>query len=346
MVARPGGSPANGSQRRETPLAFPGEELLPAHVQRVGVGIEGVAVSIMDTVEEAITVRVAGEVPVYNLALGFLPCGLSWAAFLGAAGTGNLGTGFLVGFAFGLGTLPVMLAFGAIASMLSSALTHRLLKASGVIVVALGAVMINRGLILTGWGVDLGSITARMQHRETPVAPAAPASAGQTIQMEANALGYQPARFTLIRGVPVKWTINATQITECNKRIVVPSLGLEFDLKPGPQTIEFTPEKTGLVPWSCWMGMIRGQFDVVEAGTPPPKATQTPDREAAQPVSPEPEPQRTTYVVQSGDTLKGIAKKIYGDARRWRDIAAANPRLGKSKLKQGQSLKLPPKTLP
>jgi sulfite exporter TauE/SafE/copper chaperone CopZ len=275
-----------------------------------------------------------------------ISCGPLQAMYVMAAGTGSPVEGAKMLFAFGLGTLPVMLAFGAIASMLSSALTHRLLKASGVIVVALGAVMINRGLILTGWGVDLGSITARMQHRETPVAPAAPASAGQTIQMEANALGYHPARFTLIRGVPVKWTINATQVTECNKRIVVPSLGLEFDLKPGPQTIEFTPEKTGVVPWSCWMGMIRGQFDVVEAGAPPPKATQTPNREAAQPVSPEPEAQRTTYVVQPGDTLKGIAKKVYGDARRWPDIAAANPRLGKSKLKQGQSLKLPPKTLP
>ncbi|MGJ0391292.1 MAG: urease accessory protein UreH domain-containing protein [Methylocystis sp.] len=274
-----------------------------------------------------------------------IACGPLQAMYVMAAGTGSAVEGAKMLLAFGLGTLPVMLAFGVIASMLSSAVTHRLLKASGIIVVALGAVMINRGLILTGWGVDLGSIAARIQHREAPRATVAPASAAQTIEMEANALGYKPARFTLIRGVPVKWTINATQVTECNKRIVVPSLGLEFDLKPGLQTIEFTPEKSGVVPWSCWMGMIRGEFDVVEPGAPPPQ------QQAAQPLFPQREtkpapPPSTAYVVQRGDTLKSIAKKVYGEARRWRDIAAANPGLRKGKLKQGQSLTLPPKTPP
>ncbi len=282
-----------------------------------------------------------------------IACGPLQAMYVMAAGTGSPVEGAKMLLAFGLGTLPVMLAFGVIASMLSSALTHRLLKASGVLVVALGAVMINRGLILTGWGVDLGSLLARIERSDAPSVANKPAPAVQTIEMEANALGYKPSRFTLLRGVPVKWVINATKITSCNNRIVVPSLQLEFDLKPGLQTIEFTPEQAGVVPWSCWMGMIHGSFDVVEPGTPPtpaepPSAAASPQAAApeaapaAAPVPPQPtvakEPPPATYVVRRGDTLQSIARRLYGDSRRWRDIAALNP---KGRLKPGQILKLP-----
>lgn len=278
-----------------------------------------------------------------------IACGPLQAMYVMAAGTGSPVEGAKMLFAFGLGTLPVMLTFGVIASMLSNALTHRLLKSSGVIVVALGAVMINRGLILTGWGVDLASVVARMQRSEAPITTNAPSPAPttQTIEMTANALGYNPSRFTLVRGAPVKWVINATQITQCNHRIVVPAFGLEFDLKPGVQTIGFTPEKTGVIPWSCWMGMIRGEFDVVEPGAPPPAP-----KEAAPPAAPcpavaEPTPAPVeTYVVQRGDTLKRIAKKKYGSVARWRDIAAANPGVREGRLKQGQRLTLPPKAQP
>ena len=193
-----------------------------------------------------------------------------------AAGTGSPVEGAKTLFVFGVGTLPVMLAFGALTTVLSGAVTHRLLTASGVIVVALGAVMINRGLILTGSGADLASLTTSWRS-PAPVERAQPqqdsaAPKTQTIEMEANGLGFTPTRFTLLRGVPVKWVINATQVTTCNNRILVPSLKLEFDVKPGRQTIEFTPEKTGVIPWSCWMGMLRGEFVVVDATPAAPSA--------------------------------------------------------------------------
>jgi sulfite exporter TauE/SafE/copper chaperone CopZ len=198
-----------------------------------------------------------------------IACGPLQAMYVMAAGTGSAVEGAKMLFAFGLGTLPVMLAFGALSSLLSHTLTHRLLRASGVIVVVLGAVMINRGLILTGSGADLASLISRLRPQETPAPASQTAPAAQVIEMTANGLGYEPARFTLIRGVPVKWVINATEITSCNKRIVVPALGLEFDLKPGRQTIDFTPRQSGVIPWSCWMGMMRGEFIVTEPGAAP-----------------------------------------------------------------------------
>ncbi len=272
-----------------------------------------------------------------------IACGPLQAMYVMAAGTGSAVEGAKMLFAFGLGTLPVMLAFGAVASMLSGAFTHRLLRASGIIVVTLGAVMINRGLILTGSGADLASIATRVRRAEAPP----PASDAQIIEMEANRLGYRPSRFTLIKGVPVKWVINATEITSCNNRIVVPALGLEVDLRPGVQTIRFTPTQSGVMPWSCWMGMIRGEFDVVEPGeTPAPRSPLGADTAAsAPPAEEQPAPTETArrYVARRGDTLEGLARKLYGDARRWRDIAAANPGLKAGRLKAGQVLALPPR---
>jgi len=285
-----------------------------------------------------------------------IACGPLQAMYVMAAGTGSPVEGAKTLFVFGLGTLPVMLAFGALTTVLSGAVTHRLLTASGVIVVALGAVMINRGLILTGSGADLASL---MTSWRSP-APLEPTSSQnspgahktQTIEMEANGLGFTPSRFTLLRGAPVKWVINATEVTNCNHRIVVPSLKLEFDIKPGLQTIEFTPEKAGVIPWSCWMGMLRGEFVVVDAQ--PAAAQQTTpaasDVQAAPPAAPAAPPEAAdasapaaeqTYTVRSGDTLGAIAKRLYGDERRWRDIATANEGLKPKKLRPGQTINLP-----
>ena len=50
-----------------------------------------------------------------------------------------------------------------------------------------------------------------------------------------------------------------------------------------------------------------------------------------------------TYVVQKGDTLFSIAKKLYGDPKRWQDIASLNDITDPSKVRIGQTLKLPPK---
>lgn len=82
--------------------------------------------------------------------------------------------------------------------------------------------------------------------------------------MEVNRNGWTPDRFVLKKGVPVKWVIDGKQINGCNNAIQVPRYGLEFDIKPGEQIIEFTPDEAGTVRWSCWMGMIPGTFEVLD----------------------------------------------------------------------------------
>jgi nucleoid-associated protein YgaU len=51
-----------------------------------------------------------------------------------------------------------------------------------------------------------------------------------------------------------------------------------------------------------------------------------------------------TYTVVSGDNLSKIAKRLYGDAKKWRKIYEANTNVIKDpdKIFPGQELKIPP----
>ncbi|MEW5847679.1 MAG: LysM peptidoglycan-binding domain-containing protein [Myxococcota bacterium] len=75
----------------------------------------------------------------------------------------------------------------------------------------------------------------------------------------------------------------------------------------------------------------------------PSKTSQTQSRTQAPPTKPPPPKPGQTYQVQKGDTLSGIAKKAYGDASRWKEIAEANPRkVGPNALiKAGDTIKIP-----
>jgi sulfite exporter TauE/SafE len=80
-----------------------------------------------------------------GLALGLLPCGLSWTVFLGAAGTGSLPEGLLVALAFGLGTVPALLAIGVAGSAIGARARVALVRAGGVLVALLGVLFVLRG---------------------------------------------------------------------------------------------------------------------------------------------------------------------------------------------------------
>ena len=111
----------------------------------------------------------------------------------------------------------------------------------------------------------VSSLTGSTSGKNTPVEYATVDGGDggvQTIHMNVTSYGWEPASFALKKGVPVKWVIDGQRITGCNRGIKVPSLGLSFDIKPGIQTIEFTPTQEGTIPWSCWMGMIKGTFIV------------------------------------------------------------------------------------
>ncbi|HET8725262.1 MAG TPA: sulfite exporter TauE/SafE family protein [Anaeromyxobacteraceae bacterium] len=81
-----------------------------------------------------------------GLLLGLLPCGLSYSAFAAAAATGSPVRGLLLALAFGAGTLPALLAAGAIVGALPARGRGLLQRAGGLLVAAMGVVFVLRGL--------------------------------------------------------------------------------------------------------------------------------------------------------------------------------------------------------
>lgn len=293
-----------------------------------------------------------------------IACGPLQAMYVMAAGTGSAVEGAKMLFTFGIGTLPVLLSFGVLTTLISGALTHQLLKISGAIVIVLGAVMINRGLILTGFGYDLRSVLSTLSRAGKPaqesLSDQQSQAAFQTIAMDVVRSGYLPNHFTLRKNVPVRWIINGKEITTCNRRILVPKLGLEFDVKEGQQVIDFTPTEEGIIPWSCWMGMLHGEFEVInespstpdqpvvahnEPATPDAEARTVLPVESALPPALKSESLTSTlvdtYKIAAGESLSSIAERLYQDARQWRSIAKANPGLDPRRLRPGQVIKLP-----
>ncbi|MDD4914950.1 MAG: sulfite exporter TauE/SafE family protein [Methylococcales bacterium] len=204
-------------------------------------------------------------------------CGPLQAMYVMAAGSGSWENGASILFFFGLGTLPLMLGFGVLTSLISHNVAPRILRFSGVIVIALGVIMMNHGLMVTGTGIDFNTLLVKLSRQFSPRHTADDCCKNeQTINMDVTKTGFEPNSFILYKAVPVKWVIDVKELTLCNKEIVVPAYGLAIKLQAGRQVVEFTPRESGVVPWSCWMGMMPGSFDVRDrppAG-PAPQAAQ------------------------------------------------------------------------
>ncbi len=81
-----------------------------------------------------------------GILLGFLPCGLSYSAFMASAATASLFQGMFLSFCFGLGTLPALLAFGSVISYLRAGMRERIYRMGGVAIIIMGIYFLYRGM--------------------------------------------------------------------------------------------------------------------------------------------------------------------------------------------------------
>jgi sulfite exporter TauE/SafE len=110
---------------------------------------------VMALVRGALSGGGPGRLYPTGLALGLLPCGFSWTAFLGAAGTGSALEGFLLALAFGLGTAPALLLVGVAGTAIGARARSVFTRLGGVLVALLGVVLVLRGIgvVLPGIGL-------------------------------------------------------------------------------------------------------------------------------------------------------------------------------------------------
>ncbi len=193
----------------------------------------------------------------------FLPCGFTQTAQALALASGSALRGMFIMLAFGLGTLPVLLGittFGSVATF-----RHRWMRlATGALIFFFAFGQIDGALTMIGSPMTIGGLVSAGFSRTTQSVIARPANAEEQIVSMTVAYGaFTPNRFTVKRGVPVRWEVNGADISGCASTIVSPKIGVRASLVPGLNVITFTPEHAGEIPFSCSMGMIRGSFQVL-----------------------------------------------------------------------------------
>ena len=219
-------------------------------------GLRGVG----PTLPAGLRTKLMGKVSRSSLYLGLLnglmPCGPLQAMQLYALSTGSWHMGALSMFCFCLGTVPLMLGFGLVSGKLNKRFARPMRVASGALVLLMGMAMLSNGLNLAGIRLRLSGSTA---------SDAAVADANiQIVESELDWRGYPD--ITVEAGVPVRWNIHAEaeKITGCNNEMVIPALGLRVPLSEGDNIVEFTVDEPGVIPYTCWMGMLRGTITVDE----------------------------------------------------------------------------------
>jgi len=209
----------------------------------------------------------AGRGPfVVGLLNGLMPCGPLQTMQVYALGTGSFFAGALSMFLFSLGTVPLLLGFGAISSLLSARFNRGMVKASGVLVAVLGLVMFARGMNL--FGVALPGVPLVLAAGVSTAAPSQVAVAKvsgdfQEVSTTVESGQYHP--FLVQKGIPVRWTISvkADDLNGCNNPVTIPPYGIRKLLVPGENLVEFTPDREGTIVYTCWMGMISSTISVV-----------------------------------------------------------------------------------
>ncbi|MDP3057599.1 MAG: sulfite exporter TauE/SafE family protein [bacterium] len=186
----------------------------------------------------------------------FLPCGFTQVMQLYAVSSGSFVDGALIMSLFALGTAPGLLGIGGLASIFKGKNARIFFAATGLAVIILGWVNITNGsqLVFQGKapGADAGVVVS---------------SDVQEVRMTQSSSGYSPNIFTVEKGKKVKWIITSTNQFSCASSLVMPKYGISKGLVKGENIIEFVPTETGEISFSCSMGMYRGKFIVVEAGT-------------------------------------------------------------------------------
>ncbi|TSA44950.1 hypothetical protein D4R51_02750 [bacterium] len=196
-----------------------------------------------------------------------LPCGFTQSMQLFALASGSFLVGGFSLFLFALGTVPTLLVLGITASWTRNRGFVVFQKVAGALIIIFAIYTLNSGLALKG--VKTNVISSNSNKKEIavkndtpPVQNQAVGQAEQIVKMNVTSSGFEPSIFKIKQGVPVKWVINGVNVSGCTSTIIVPSFNISKNLKYGENVVQFTPQKSGEIAFSCGMGMVRGKFIV------------------------------------------------------------------------------------
>ena len=186
---------------------------------------------------------------------GLMPCGPLQSMQFYALSTGSFAGEALAMLLFSLGTVPLMLGFGALSGRLNRKYARYMLTVSALLIFVLGLGMLGNGLSLSG-------VSFHLLHRES-TNMAVIEDGRQFVRSEVDYGSYEA--ITVRSGIPVEWTIHVPEgrLNGCNGEILIQEYGLDIKLHEGDNLVSFNPENMGTVAYSCWMGMIRSSIHII-----------------------------------------------------------------------------------
>ena len=190
---------------------------------------------------------------VIGLLNGLMPCGPLQSMQIYALSAGSAPRGALSMLVFSLGTVPLMLGFGLVSGRLNRKYTQVMLKVSALLIFVMGLNMVGNGFSLSGVSVSrVNSARAVTGIQSDGI---------QILRTEIDYGSYPAVKVKA--GVPVRWSIIVPEekLNGCNGEILIPALDVDLVLHAGENILEFTAGEPGVIPYSCWMGMIRSTIE-------------------------------------------------------------------------------------
>ena len=182
-----------------------------------------------------------------------ISCAPLQALYLVAAGLGDPIYGAIMLAVFSLGTLPIFMFYGVILSSFNRLQSIWADRITTAIIVVYGVLMVNRGMALGGYSLSL-------LNPGVGVEPTTMNTSIQTLSMNADSKGWSKDEIYFEVGRKIRWEIQVDELTVCNRTIEVPALDIKRDLQPGLNVIEFDPGNHQTLVYTCWMGMLTGEF--------------------------------------------------------------------------------------
>jgi uncharacterized protein len=209
----------------------------------------------------------------FGLLTGLMPCaplqGAELTAAAAAASTGSFLTGGLAMLAFGLGTFPLLFAFGTASSFIPADWRHRLNLVLAVVVMLFGLVFLNRAALLTGFPLNSTTVRSAVLGGPATASKFTTAADGVAeVPLKIVNTQYVPESVSIPAGRPVRLVVDRQEDVACSNRLVIKQLGVDVPLAGnGVTKVDLPASAAGTYAMTCGMGMMSGRIVAVGSGS-------------------------------------------------------------------------------
>jgi hypothetical protein len=199
----------------------------------------------------------------------FLPCGFTQSTQFIALASGSFLSGGLIMLAFALGTLPALIGISLIGSFAKGSFARMFFPLSGAIVIFLGFLNMQSGLLLTGVDIQ-GFIQRTLSHTSQadaqeqfdPYVSMAP-DGRQIVTVYISDQGYSPDSFTIEAGKETwVYAIAKNDVNGCAGSLLAPSFNISAPIRKGANWLGPIKNTQKDFVLTCSMGMLRAGVHV------------------------------------------------------------------------------------